>query len=166
MSSFAHDNVMMSLKCHSRQALDEDIRRLIFTCDRIEFCHRLITRSELRYSMNTCVDVLGARIRATPFDEKDTCIVILRYESRRSLLISQKLHDLPEIHAIERALRHAIEFALSAANGGHGLTLRRPSYHCSSEHDSPSADTPAIISSSMICIRAGRELIRTHFHPN
>jgi len=110
--------------------------------------------------------MLGARIHAASFDEEDTCIVILRYESRRSLLISQNLYDPPEIHAIERALRHAIEFALSAANSGHGLTLQRPIYHFSSEHDSPSADTPAIIGSSMICIRAGRELIRTRFHPN
>ena len=102
--------------------------------------------------MNASVDMLGARIHATTFDEEDTCIVILRYESRRSLLISQNLHDPPEIHAIERALQHAIEFALSAGNGGHGLTLRRPTYYCHSEHDSPSADTPAIIGSSMICI--------------
>ena len=59
--------------------------------------------------------MFGARIHATTFDEEDTFIVILRYESRRSLLISENLHDPPEIHAIERALRHAIELALSAA---------------------------------------------------
>jgi len=74
--------------------------------------------------MDTSVDMLGARLYATPFDEEDTYIVILRYESRRSLIISQKLHDPPQIHAIERALRHAIAFALSIANDGHGLTLR------------------------------------------
>jgi len=88
MSSFAHDNAMMSLECHMRQALGEDICRLIITCDRIEFHLRLINRSELPYPMNTSVDVLGTRIPATPFDEEDTRIVILRYESRRCLLIS------------------------------------------------------------------------------
>jgi len=87
MSSSTYDSATMSLECHSRQAFGEDICRLIFTCDLIEFPLRLITRSELPYPMNTRVDVLGTRIHAT-FDEEDTCIVILRYESRRCLLIS------------------------------------------------------------------------------
>ena len=43
MSSFAHDSATMSLECHSRQALGEDIRRLIFTCDLIKVHLRLIT---------------------------------------------------------------------------------------------------------------------------
>jgi len=79
MSLFAHDGATMLLECHSRQALGEDIRRLIFTCDLIEFHLRLITRSGLSYPTNTNVDVLGTRIHATPFDEEDTRIVILRY---------------------------------------------------------------------------------------
>jgi len=78
--------------------------------------------------MDASVDMLGARIHTTPFDEEDTCIVILilRYESRRCLLISQQLHCPPQIHTIQRALRYAVEFALRAANGGHGLMLQRP----------------------------------------
>jgi len=88
MSSFAHDSATMSLECHSRQARGEDIRRLIFTCHLKEFHLSLITRSELPYPMNTSVNVLGTRIHTTPFDEEDTRIVILRYESRRCLLIS------------------------------------------------------------------------------
>ena len=88
MSSFAHDSAMMSLECHSRQAIGEDICRLIFNCDIIEFHLSLITRSELPYPMNTNVDVLGTHIHATPFDEEDTRIVILRYESRRCVIIS------------------------------------------------------------------------------
>ena len=39
------------------------------------------------------------------------CIVVLCYESRHCLHISQKLHDPPQIHAIEHALRHAVELA-------------------------------------------------------
>ena len=88
MSSFAYDSATMSLECHSRQTLGEDIRSLIFTCDLIELHLRLITRSELAYPMNTSVDVFGTRIHTTPFDEEDTRIVILRYESRRCLHIS------------------------------------------------------------------------------
>jgi len=69
--------------------------------------------------MEASVDMLGVYIHATPFDEEDTCILILRYEGRRGLLISQELHDPPQIHAIERALWYAIGLALSAANGNH-----------------------------------------------
>jgi len=54
--------------------------------------------------MDASVDMLGACIHATPFEEEDRCIVILRYEGRRGLLISQELHDPSQIHAIERAL--------------------------------------------------------------
>lgn len=82
MSSFAHDSATMPLERHSRQSLGEDIRRLILPCDLIELHLRLIARGELSYPMNTCVDVLGTRIHATSFDQEDTCIVILRYESR------------------------------------------------------------------------------------
>ena len=155
MSSFAHDSAIISLEYHSRQPLGENIRRLILTCDLIEFHLRLITRSELPYPMNTSVDVFGTCIHATPFDEEDTHIVVLCYEGRRCLLISQKLQDSSQIHAIKCALRHAIELALSAANGCHGLTLKRPCYDCPSEHDCPSANTPVIIGSITICIRAG-----------
>ena len=70
MSSFAHDSAMMSLECHSRQAIGEDICRLIFNCDIIEFHLSLITRSELPYPMNTNVDVLGTHIHALPLTRK------------------------------------------------------------------------------------------------
>jgi len=85
----------MALESHSRQTLSEDVHRLILTCDLIELHLRLVSRSEFSDSMNTSVNMLGACIHATPFDEEDTCIVILRYEGRRRLLISQKFHDPP-----------------------------------------------------------------------
>ena len=139
LSSLAHESATMALESHPRQTLGKDVCRLILTRNLLQLHLRLVSRSEFPDSMNASVGMLGARIHATTFDEEDKCIVILCYESRRSLLISQKLHDPPQIHAIKRALRHAIELVLSAVNGGHGLTLRRPCYHCSSEHDSTSA---------------------------
>jgi len=78
----------MELESHSRQTLGEDVRRLILTCDLIEFHLRLVPRSKLLDSMDASVDMLGVRIHATSFDEKDTYILILRYEVRRRLLIS------------------------------------------------------------------------------
>ena len=91
ISSFAHDSATMSLKCHARQALDEDFRRLIFTCDLIEFHLRLITRSEFPYSMNTSVDVLSARVHSAALDEEDASIIVLCYESGRRLLVSSMM---------------------------------------------------------------------------
>ena len=135
LSSLAHDSTTMTLESHSRQTLGEDVCWLILTCDLVELHFGLVSRSKFPDSMDSSVNMLGACIHATAFDEEDTCIVVLRDVSRRRLLISQKFHNLPEIHAIERALRHAVELAFRAANGGHWLTLRRPCYHCPSEHD-------------------------------
>ena len=161
-SSLAHDSATMALESHSRQSLGEDVCRLILICDLVEIYFRLVSRSKFPDSMNASVNMLGACIHATPFDEENTC----RYDSRRRLLIFQKLQNPPEIQAIERALRHAVELAFRAANGGHWLTLRRPCYYCPSEHDGTSTDTPAIIGSSMICICADRELVQSCPHPN
>ena len=43
---------------------------------------RLVSCSKFPDSIDVIVDMLGTRIHASPFDEEDTCIVILRYESR------------------------------------------------------------------------------------
>jgi len=88
LSSLAHDSATVALESHSRQTLGEDVRRLILTCDLIEFHLRLVSRSEFPDSTDASVDMLGARIHTTSFDEKDACIVILRYEGRRRLQIS------------------------------------------------------------------------------
>ena len=166
LSSLTHDSATMTLESHLRQSLGEDVCRLILTCDLAELHFGLVSRSKFPDSMDSSVNMLGACIHATAVAEEDTCIVVLRDLSRRRLLISQKFQNPPEIHAIERALRHAVELAFRAANGGHWLTLRRPCYYCPSEHDGTSTDTPAIIGSSMICICADRELVRSCPHPN
>jgi len=88
LNSLAHDSATMALENHSMQTLGEDVRRLILTCDLSEFHLRLVSRSEFPDSMDASVDMLGACIHATSFDEKDTCIVILHYEGRHRLLIS------------------------------------------------------------------------------
>ena len=101
LSSLAHDSATMTLISHSRQSLGEDACRLILICDLVELHFKLVSCSKFPDSMDTSVSMLGACIHATPFDEEDTCIVVLRDESRRRLLISQKLHDPPQINAIE-----------------------------------------------------------------
>ena len=131
LNSLAHDSATMTLESHSRQSLGEDFCRLTLTCDLVELHFGLVelhfglvSRSKFPDSMDSSVNMLGACIHATAFDEEDTCIVVLRDVSRRRLLISQKFHNPPEIHAIERTLRHAVELAFRAANGSHWLTLR------------------------------------------
>jgi len=125
LSSLAHDSATMTLESHSRQSLGENVCRLILTCDLEELHFRLVFRSKFPDSMDPSVNMLGACIHATPFDEEETCILRIgvRVENRRRLLISQKFQNPPEIHAIECALRYAVELAFCDANGCHWLTL-------------------------------------------
>ena len=84
----AHDEATMALEGHSRQTLGEVVCWLMLTCNLTIFYLRLVSRSEFLDWIDTSVDMLGARIHTTPLDKEDTCIVKLRYESRRRLLVS------------------------------------------------------------------------------
>ena len=99
-SSLAHDSLTMALESHSRQSLGEDVCWLILASDLVDIHSRLVSRSKFPDSMEASINMLGTCIHSTLFDEEDTCIVVLRY----CLLISQKLHNPPEIHTMERAL--------------------------------------------------------------
>jgi len=103
-SSLAHDSLTMALESHARQSLGEDVCWLILTSDLVEIHSRLFSRSKFPDSMEASINMLGTCIHSTPFEEENTRVVVLCSESRCCLLISQKLHNPPEIHNMERAL--------------------------------------------------------------
>lgn len=70
LSSLAHDSATMALECHSRQSLGEDVCRLILTSDFVELHFRLVSRSKFPDSMDASVNMLGARVHATPLTRK------------------------------------------------------------------------------------------------